>query len=873
MFRQPLGPFAGRDQELRVLGDALIDEGSLVVVTGMGGIGKSRLAAECALRWEGSVLTLTLDGATEINDAVRSFSSILQPDAPFEDLAKVVQELRVRGPDLLILDGFEAMAHHGPEILGQLRTSGVKMLVTSRIPIALVRQRRLGLTPLSRDDARQVLLGHARRHDLSFDANSDPMGMNRLLEHLDGVPLAIELAACRLRTFTPSQLAKRLDAGMRCLRSDAMVDRHASIVGILDWSIRQLPPSVRNASLVLAAVEGPLSPEVAEALLDEVKQERDGTEGLEALDCLLERGLLYRSDERRDQLAMLGIVRRALLAGASVAERTQAFQHHAAFFLKRNAGIAQPDALLVHLLRGGGAESHLADLPQLERIVERSGLPMATRVTASYAVFSLLVHHHPTWRYDSLAQLLAEAVEDEEPTTRARAWLVYAHAAVMNLFPSPPIHELASGYEVLLSQGDEESAAQLGYFVGRSGGAPKGFDIAAARTRAARAKGPVSQLWMHFDRNRHLYLLSRPHALDLVVRSQLDAKAYPVLCDRWTFHRAALLLERGRFVEVRRLLLRADRRRMQPTDRIILECLLARTAFATDSVDLARERLAIAEAIATDNGIGDPFAGVFARTRWLVALSEGRAVDVLAESQQLPPGPLVASSQQRWMEGLAYLMQRDPDTAEAVVSVAWRKGQWPSDRALEDGIRALVHAWRGEALEAQRAIRVAQGRSMCRRSYRVQAALQAMAEVANRWLCTPIHGLTDSNCAPYLAARAVLPLKHVRPDASPSVLRVDPELRWCEAPSGVRLDLAQRPVLRRLLAELVTARLEQPGRVVPAEQLITAGWPGDRSSTKSLRNRLWVALSRLRRQGWEGAIERVNSGYRIRADLPLQQVP
>ncbi|MEM6927607.1 MAG: hypothetical protein AAF602_11800 [Myxococcota bacterium] len=87
---------------------------------------------------------------------------------------------------------------------------------------------------------------------------------------------------------------------------------------------------------------------------------------------------------------------------------------------------------------------------------------------------------------------------------------------------------------------------------------------------------------------------------------------------------------------------------------------------------------------------------------------------------------------------------------------------------------------------------------------------------------------------------------------------------------GERLTLERRPVSRRLVEALIRARRDDPGAPLPTRALVEAGWPGDRSSPRALENRLWVALSKLRRGGLEGVLVRNGNGYLISPRVALR---
>ncbi|MEN0061449.1 MAG: hypothetical protein AAGA48_04815 [Myxococcota bacterium] len=859
----------GRQSEIQVLVDALKQDGSLTVVTGLGGIGKTRLATEVARQQTEPVIRLNLDGATEATALLQTAQAVLGTP-PIADLGSLWATLEAQGPVRVVLDAFEGLADRGNEILAPARVAAprLSLLVTSRLPVVVAGQSRLVLGPLAPEDSAHLMRVCAQQQDLSFRPERDPEGTQRLLACLDGLPLAIELAARRLGTLTPRELAVRLDEGLQCLRRATAGSRQASLLEVLQWSVGHLPSAYRQAALTLATVTGQFSAETAESLV-----EADDVDGLEALAHLLQVGVLHRT-EATPGLAMLGLVRRALLAGASETDRERALRRHADHFLERCAPLCAPRALFERVLDGEPPGPEAAHLPQLESIVEQPLLDASRRIRAALGVFATLTHGQPSDRYRPLTALLDDVASDPPPHAR----LLQAHLGAMALMERPTPKALFESYTTAKAEGDFEGAAQLGYWLARHPNAPAAFDAEAARRLARTSDGLVSMLWSHDARQRNIYLLPRRTALDLVIRSSLEAQRYPSLANRWLVHRAALLIELARFVEARRFLQRLQHKASpdQPREALMLEVMFADLAFATDDVQAAHQHLARATVISETHQFAAGIYDRLVRLKWELALTEGRSVEALGCLPESAMSDPRLGSRLRWMLGVSHLMQADPEAADAVVSNgASPPSLWAVDQALEEGLQGLVAAWRGETSAAQIGFARARARAVCRQSRRVESILVAMVRVAARWLALPpsAFGLgSDRSVPPYLSVRAVWPLAELKPDVSPAILRVGRDLRWCEAPQSARLDLAKRPVLQRIIGKLVDARLEQPGGVVEADSLIAAGWPDDRSGHVALRNRLWVALSRLRRQGWSTVIERVGSGYRIPEELPIQRV-
>jgi hypothetical protein len=133
----------------------------------------------------------------------------------------------------------------------------------------------------------------------------------------------------------------------------------------------------------------------------------------------------------------------------------------------------------------------------------------------------------------------------------------------------------------------------------------------------------------------------------------------------------------------------------------------------------------------------------------------------------------------------------------------------------------------------------------------------------------------DPTRAPFLEElMARLLARRVAAGAPPArVLTVGPELGWVRPPDGARLDLARKPVLQKVIAALLAAHRDQRGRPLTTRALLAAVWPDDRSDRAALENRLWVAVSALRRLGLAEVIQKHASGYRIDPGVEVADEP
>ena len=242
----------------------LPDATPLLTITGPPGVGKSRLAARLASgqivpeREGQSSQVLWLDLADEVfhdnpGDALPAAvlgSLGLRPTA--QTLAEAVDELLGGSPTLLVLDNAEHAADAVAIMAEQLLDAcvGLRVLVTSRIPLACRSEKVFGLSALNTDDAVKLLIDRA---PIEFDRNHSREDLAHLVEQVDRLPLAIELIAPHLSSIPPAALAARLERSLEPAAGRRLDPRHQSLQRAIEWSV-QLLNSNDHAVLAPAAV-------------------------------------------------------------------------------------------------------------------------------------------------------------------------------------------------------------------------------------------------------------------------------------------------------------------------------------------------------------------------------------------------------------------------------------------------------------------------------------------------------------------------------------------------------------------------------------------------------------------------------------------
>jgi predicted ATPase/DNA-binding CsgD family transcriptional regulator len=282
----PLTSFVGRANDAAEL-MRLLEDSRLVTVTGPGGVGKTRLVAELARRvqdrFPDGVWLVELGATAEAAQVAAEVMSVLgvQQDPgrpPLEVLAEVLAPRRL----LLILDSCEHVLSAVAELCGVLLRSAdeVRVLATSREQLGLGGEAWYRLSPLElpgsddpeavRQSAAAALFAErAGQGDPGFSLSPEyaPL-VARVVSRLDGIPLAIELAAARVEALGMAGLADRIDDALRLLTGKDLLaaDRHRSLAAVADWSYQLLTEPEQRAFRRLAVFPGPFTLSAAEVV-------------------------------------------------------------------------------------------------------------------------------------------------------------------------------------------------------------------------------------------------------------------------------------------------------------------------------------------------------------------------------------------------------------------------------------------------------------------------------------------------------------------------------------------------------------------------------------------------------------------------------
>jgi predicted ATPase len=852
----PLDRLVGREREIERVREALVRR-RLVTLHGPGGVGKTRLAREIAACSDPSAFCEVADVHT-IDELCRALAAALGDSGASSDpVARLADVLAGAGALTLVLDNVDPIAASIGDAIRQWleRAPELRILATSREPIGLAGEAIVEVPPLSLPEpgrpaaeSEAVQLLAERLRDLDHRGAADGE-LAAIAIALEGLPLALELAAPRVAALGAERLLVRLSARLDVLTAAGTERR--SLRAAIDASWQLLDEVERRALVQLSVFRGGIDVEAAEAVVETDDPHR---RALDVIEALLRKSLV-RSAEVPGRFDLLVTIReyaeaRSAGDGAARAAARRHAEHFAARAEPRAARLGGPDrASAAAWLRG---EFH--NLVQ----AARQGPPDPARRCAA---------------------ALAPLVEIEGPSDAYRALLE-------DLAQRHPPDSTPSAVAFLLALADQR----------RKGARPD------ARAAAEQALALAASLGDAELEGRAHAILAKTALVQGDLAAALESSDRAVLELRGTAHellalsvRAGVLSNAERREEARVAVLRALDAAVAARN-VVEEIRLLATLGAVDidegrpddaEIALARLRAAIAR----DEATGAPMRLYAAGLAAMIAQRRGM-LEIAAEEYQRAVEES-AKRGFRWLAGTyrGYCgivlgeLGRDAE-ARAELLAAALSAREAGDRRYEAYFEAAVatlDAIAGRADEA--AMHVAK----CARS---EGPFGAAVEVMRA-------GVELRSGAPDALARANERLDVVRDrfvDSSGRVrslevfvalrmLDLEPRPRvpaagklaigrageWFAVGEAKRVSLAERRLLMRLLDRLARARADAPRETVTAEQLLAAGWPGERMLPEAAANRLRVAMSRLRAAGLADILESVGGGYRLSPSVTLDR--
>lgn len=843
-----MGVFLGRGADVAAVRALFADGERLVTLTGAAGIGKTRLAREViAVAPEGGVVECDLSEARSLDDVVAALARALGTPALRARegvLEQVAGRLAERGPVLLFVDNFEQVVGHADAAIGALFDAApqARALVTSRERLRVDGEVVYELAPLGTDDGVALLAHHVERARRAGVDPAEAALFAEICRELDGLPLALELAAVRVAVLGAKNVIDRLDRRFEVLTRARGAARARTLRSAIDWSWDLLGDAEKRAFAACSALRGEFTLDAALAVLGET----DAATGVDLVQSLCEKSLVVARHDAagRARFVLLATMREYAawrLEELGPEERDAVFARHAEHTLAEASRLAAE----TNGPRGAQAIVALAALREnLHAIAERA-LASGDGELAARALLVLapiVLADGPIEPYLVLAD-------------RALALPLAARARIALL--SARGRSRRRRGRVDDADVDERTALDLA----------RGERLPILEGRILGERAMTAYARCDFDAARSL--LER--ALD-VQRAERDAKGRAIsLTQLAMVHR-----ERGDLAAARDaacIALPIHRASANAVQEATTLTELALCDLEEDRLDVAREGLAAALDVSTRSGsrVGEAFV------RGFVAVVDHAAGD-LARAEQGYVAALRVSRDVGYarFEGgsLGYLGEiafdrGDHGTASSTLARARDLLLGSGDRrhaALATAYLAASVAARGQRARAL----FADARALVDEEDPLRTAVELVAAFAERRTAVLArlddHARRSWNVRLALArlgASALLRRPSSRPPPSGvrGTLAVAIDGSGFTLGDGAYVSCESRAATQRVLAALARARSDAPGRAVSAGELVARGWPGERILPAAAKNRLRVAAAWLRKAGLGSALASYGDGY------------
>ncbi len=847
----------GREPELDAFVRAVEGGARLLTITGPGGVGKSRLVTAGLARL-----------AEAQRDVIAIAHARLGEDRTIEALVDhVVDALGGKGarkqdltrlfarhaPLLLVLDPFDRFVALAGELTRWLAAvPELALVVVSRQRLSIPEEVTLEIAPIADEDTAIALFASfAARHRPGFRLDErDRATVSAIVRRLDGLPLAIELAASRMAVMSPAALLHRLSNRFDVLRRGGAGDaRHRTLEASIAWSVELLEPAARDVLAAASVFRGGFTAEAAERVLEGERRD-EGAPILDILQSLRERSLLGLSEPRASlevRLALDQSVRAFVEPSLDPRRRDALEDRHASHYVSwAEASAARASGREASRARQAIAEERENLLAVVERIL---GRPNVSSRSADRALRALVVLAPILLREGSL-ELTRDHLErglsvargsGADPRLLARAHLLRAEL------------ELRGGADERGERVERDLAEALTLAHHSNERSVEGRALLfLARLGAARAE-PRARVEEALDRAA---LLAREADDDALASAALSTRG-GILYRSGDLEGARLLFDEG--------LARARRANDRPGE-IAFARRLGLVALARLELEPARALLEGASKLAQEDED---------RRAWLTTLVPLALTLALLSRGQDRFGPAIRLLEEALAGASELSLANVESSARALLGVLHAaRGQRGEARLLLGEALASDDPTRLPDLDVLALLTLARIEAEAnRREAAKRLVVQATARargLADGALVALLGddplALDSPHRSPLVALLLLVPASAISLDSVPppshasASLVIGPDALWFRVSEAPRVDLSRRKPLRLILEHL--AALER-GAHADWSALLEAGWPGERMRPDAGAHRVRVAISTLRKMGLRDVLRTEESGYRL----------